>query len=206
MKKRNSQKLVLLLFLLFNSLVFCQQSTSESEYVVITYEIDRNKDQHPAKNYYWIIPVDSLKGNSDLKKYPLYFDEFSKDDLKDCRENKDLLLFTLVSKEDFNIDNKMKSDIKNLKGIVKDNRKKVERIVKKWANGYKEQIKIYVTPIKGNFCISNLSSNDEKMINYNGLVYLPIGNFSFNKSFFEGDKYKAVKYEDYINANYINSL
>ncbi len=202
MKKRNSQKLILLFFLLVNSFVFCQQSTSE--YVVITYEIDRNKDQHPTKSYYWIAPVDSLISQNDLKKYPLYFDEFSKDDLKDCKENKDLLLFTLVSKEDFNIDNEIKSDINNLKNIIKDNRKKVKQIVKKWANGYKEKIKIYATPIKGDFCFSNLSSNDVKMINYKGLVYLPIGNFSFNKAFFETAKYKEIKYGDYISDDYIN--
>jgi len=202
--KRNNQKAILLFFLFINSLVFCQQSTSE--YVVITYEIDRSKDQHPVRNYYWIVPVDSLAGNRDFKKYPLYFDEFSKDDLKNCSENRDLLLFTLVSKEDFDIDDKMKSDIKNLKDIVKDNRKKVESIVKKWTNGHTEKITIYVTPVKGDFCFSNLSSSDEKIINYKGLVYLPIGNFSFNKRFFESDQYKEVKYEDYINANYINSF
>jgi len=204
MKERISQKLALLLLLLINSFVFCQKSSSE--YIIITYEIDRNKDQHPAKDHYWITPVDSLKGNKDFKKYPLYFDEFSKGDLKDCRENKDLLLFTLVSKEDFNIDNKIKSDIENLKNIVKNNRRKISRIVKKWDNGYKEKITIYATPIKGDFCFSNLSSNDEKLINYKGLVYLPTGNFSFNESFFETAKYKEIKFGDYISSNYINSL
>lgn len=188
---------------MIGSVGFCQESTAE--YVVITYEVDRNKDNHPAKNYYWIVPVDSLMANNNIKKYPLYFDEFSKDDLKDCRENKDLLLFTLVSKEDFNIDNNIKSDIHNLKGIIKSNRKKVTRVVKKWSNGYKEKITIYATPIKGDFCFSNLSSNDEKMINYKGLVYLPVGSFSLNESFFETAKYKEVKYGDYISTNYINS-
>lgn len=202
MKKRNSQKVILLFLLFFNSFVFCQQSTSE--YVIITYEIDRNKDQHPKRNYYWIVPADSLTGHRNFKKYPLYFDEFSQDDLIDCKGNKDLALFTLVSNEDFNIDDKIKSDIEKLKYIVKDNRKKVESVVKKWSNGYTEKITIYVTPVRGDFCCSNLSTNDERIINYKGLIYLPIENFSFNKPFFESDKYKEVIYEDYIDSNYVN--
>lgn len=203
MKKRNSQKFILIVFVLINSFAFCQQSTSE--YVVITYEIDRNKDQHSAKNYYWIIPIDSLIGNNNFRKYPLYFDEFSKDDLKSCQENKDLILFTLLSGEDFDIDDKIKSDIKNLKKIVKDNRKKIERVVKKWSHGYKEKITIYATPIKGDFCFSNLSSKDEKLINYKGLVYIPNGNFSFNEPFLGTKKYRDIEYGDYLSNNYINS-
>ncbi|WP_026706150.1 hypothetical protein [Flavobacterium soli] len=202
MKRSNSQKVILWFLLFFNSFVFCQQSTSE--YVIITYEIDRNKDQHPTRNYYWIVPIDSLTGDRDFKKYPLYFDEFSQNDLNDCKGNKDLVLFTLVAKEDFTIGDKIKSDIEKLKYIVEDNRKKVESVVKKWTNGYTEKITIYVTPVKGDFCCSNLSSNDEKMINYKGLVYLPIGNFSFNEPFFESDKYKEIINEDYINSNYVN--
>lgn len=190
---------------MISSIGFCQAPIID-EYVVITYKVDRNKDNHPPTNYYWIVPVDSLNSNNDIKKYPLYFDEFSKEDLKDCQENKDLLLFTLVSKEDFNIDSKIKADIDNLKNIVKNNRKKVEQVVKKWSNGYKEEITIYATPIKGNFCFSNLSSSDEKMINYKGLVYLPVGDFSFNESFFKTTKYKEVRYGDYLGNDYINSL
>lgn len=204
MKKRNRVQLILLVFIFVSSLAFCQQSTLD--YVVITYKVDRNKDQHPSKNYYWIVPVDSLEGNNNFSKFPLYFDEFSKDDLKSCRENKDLLLFTLLPKEDFNLDEETKSNIKYLKTLIDTNRKKIKKVVKKWSNGYKEKITIYATPIKGDFCFSNLSAVDEKLINYKGTVYLPLKNFSFNKSFFESDKFKEIKYADYISSNYINFL
>lgn len=205
MRKNKIKKSVLLLCLLMVcSVVFCQESVAE--YVIITYSVDRNKDSHPPNDYYWIVPVDSLSGDNSIKKYPLYFDAFSKNDLKDCQENKDLLLFTLVSNEDFNIDSKVKADISNLKSIVKNNHKKVQQIVKKWSNGYKEKITVYITPIKGEFCYSNLSFNDEKMINYKGVVYLPVGYFSFNETFFKTAKYKEVMYADYIDSRYINTL
>lgn len=201
--KRNNQNFILLFFLFFSSFVFCQEQTSE--YVIITYKVNINKGHNHEKNYYWIIPLDSLNDSLSMKKYPLYFDNFSSDDLKDCRENKDLYLFSYHSDEEFILDDKMQSDINNLKRIVKDNRTKVERITKKWGKGYKEKITIYATPIKGEFCIGNMSSSDEKFTNYKGLVYLPTGNFSYNKLFSESETYNQIKKEYYLNTNYKNN-
>src|SRR5690606_21575384 len=180
-----------------------QEKVNTDSYIVITFKYDRTKDNHPAKDYYWISPLDSVKDVNNFNFYPLYFDVFSNQDLKECREQKNVNIFTMHKGEDFILEKSLTNNIATLKELVQLNKKKVQTVIKKWKAGYKEKITVYVTPVFGNFCSSNIAEYSGKEIDYEGVIYLPLSNFKLNTGFFETKEGKLVEGLDYLRNNFL---
>ena len=181
------------------------QGKTES-YIIVTFEYDRTKDNHPSRDYYWILPIESIKSSNDYNLYPLYFDEFSNEDLEECKEQKAINIFTMHKGEDFILDKSLSDEIGVLKEIVQSHKTKVQTIVKKWKVGYKEKITVYITPISGNFCSSNIADYSGKDIDYEGVIYLPLSDFKLNNDFFKSDKVKLVETLDFFKNRFYNRL
>lgn len=198
--------LVLIIVFMISFVGLSQEKVSTDSYIVISFKYDRSKDNHPAKDYYWILPLDSIKDVNNFNFYPLYFDEFSNQDLKECREQKDVNIFTMYKGEDFILEKSLTDNIATLKELVQLNKKKVQTVIKKWKAGYKEKITVYVTPVYGNFCSSNIAEYSGKEIDYEGVIYLPLSNFELNTDFFKTKEGKLVEELDYLKNKFFNKI
>lgn len=201
-----NKTLALIIVFMISFVGLSQEKVNTDSYIVITFKFDRTKDNHPAKDYYWILPLDSVKDVNNFNFYPLYFDEFSNQDLKECREQKNVNIFTMHKGEDFILEKSLTNNIATLKELVQLNKKKVQTVIKKWKAGYKEKITVYVTPVFGNFCSSNIAEYSGKEIDYEGVIYLPLSNFKLNTGFFETKEGKLVEGLDYLRNNFLNKI
>lgn len=200
-------KILVLIFVFMISFIgLSQEKVNADSYIIITFRYDRTKDNHPAKDYYWILPIDLIKDANNFNFYPLYFDEFSNEDLKECKEQKDVNIFTMHKGEDFILEKSLANNIDILKGLVQSNKKKVQTAVKKWKAGYKEKITVYITPVFGDFCSSNIAEYSSKEIDYQGTIYLPLSNFKLNTDFFKTEDEKLVEKLDYLKDNFFNKI
>ncbi|AWG26260.1 hypothetical protein [Flavobacterium kingsejongi] len=198
-------KIIISVSLLLTSFGIFSQKGEIPKYVIITYQTDKNRDQHPAKDYYWIIPLDdSFKGKNDFKIFPLYLDEFSKDDINDCVHGKNINILTMNSSEDFSWGEEDNKHINNLKNILDKNSKLFFKIKKKWTNNYNEKIKVFMTPVFGEFCNSLIAPESGKLIDYKGLIYIPIKNFNLYSDFYRLKYEKDILASDFSNLIYVN--
>ncbi len=189
--------------MLFNITSLFSQEGKDLKYAVITYIVDSNNKQHPPKEFYWIIPLDYLKGSNDFKIFPLYFEEFSINELKKCQEKKEIDIFRIDSDDNFSFENMYIENVKKLKSLIDKNRKKFFQIIKKWNNKYKEITTAYITPITGNFCNCNISHESGIQIDYNGEVYLPLSDFNYNE-ILKNQAINNIISSDMSNYNIIN--
>jgi hypothetical protein len=114
------------------------QSTSK-EYVVITFEGHFKISQHGTETYFWIIPVDSISASSSSLSR-LFVSNFSTNNLQDCCAGGpvDPILVTEVS--NFKLDDKYLSSLENLRQLILHDRKKLQKITKKWESGQEETV------------------------------------------------------------------
>jgi hypothetical protein len=204
MKNRNV--LFLIFILIINIRVFSQELKGD-EYIIVTFEFDRSDDMHSSNNYYWIIPLNVIESNKIINLYPLYFDEYSNNDLINCKENKEINIFTIEKGENFILEKTTEYDIQKLKKIILKKRKKVQVFIKKWLiDNITEKINVYITPVKGSFCSSNIANYSGKDVNYQGIIYLPLSDFKYNEGFFKSDKQIFIEKIDYLKINFKNKL
>ena len=196
---RNS--LIILAILIFNTFLAFSQSTKSNKYVIITCKIDKNKDNHPYEEYSWIIPLDSIQGKNSFKIYPLYLDEFSENNISECLKKDDINIFTMYDNDNFIVDNKGGMELMK---IIDKNKQKFFNVVKKWNKGYKENVKLFLTPVIGEFCNSTIAVKDSKRIGYKGVIYIPISNFEYYKDFNKSEFYSEIIFSDFSNTNFIN--
>ena len=199
------KKVIVAIFAFMISFVgLSQEKVYINFYIVITFQYNRTNDNHPEKDYYWILPVDSIKLVKKFNFFPLYFDEFSNQDLKECQEQKSVNVFTMYKGEDFVLEKSLSNNINTLKELIQFNKKRVQTIVKKWNAGFTEKITVSVTPISGNFCFSNIAEYSGNQINYKGIICLPISNFELNIDFFKTKEGKLVEEHDYLSNIFFN--
>ncbi|MDR0233056.1 MAG: hypothetical protein LBI82_13225 [Dysgonamonadaceae bacterium] len=192
-------KLVFIIFSLISLSIHAQLN----EYVVFTFESKRSIDKEFQK-YYWIAHKDSIK-DTDFRIYPLYLivGEFSKDNLDNCQKGDSIDIFVSTDKTNLDFDKDYESNVEDLISLIDNNRIKIQSIDISWAENKKakNKINIYATPIRGNFCncfqYHNLGTNK-----FNSFIYLPIGNFSYIKSFWDTPTASIVKYSDYSSIDY----
>ena len=191
-------KLVFVMLILMSLSSFAQLN----EYIIITFESKRSIDKGFQK-YYWIVPVDSIK-DTDFHIYPLYLivGSFSKDNLDNCQKGDSIDIFVSTDKTNLDFDKDYESNIENLISLIANNRVKIQTIDINWVeNKAKNKINIYATPIRGNFsnCFQchDLGSNKFK-----SFIYLPVANFSYNKSFWDTPTASMVKFSDYSRVDY----
>lgn len=195
-------RILLLIICLSMSIESYTQVSGSNGYIIMTFERTVNKyPQHGIEKFFWIMPVDSIY-DKHFSIFPLFIDGFSRNNLDSCCEAQKIDPFTITTQTNYDFDSNYLSEINHLQIIIKSQRKKVQEIIKKWAEDYKEVIKVYATPITGKFCSCILKKDGKKKVEYDGIVFIPMSSFSIYKNFVESKKYRFMIFSDYSKINF----
>ena len=176
---------------------------SEKSFVIATIEKKTTSSLHPLEFDYWIVP-ESKWDESDNPFMPLYIDGFSKTDIDECCLNDTLILFNSTAEESFVFSESFEQSVGTLRSLIARERVKVLTVKKKW-NDFKEEINVYLTPIKGVFCICELKHRDDNSkLGYYGKIAVPSNNFKINTKFWDTQKSKEIKRFDYTTLPFLS--
>lgn len=182
-------------FVLIFSNCLCQNTR---HYVVITFNDVYKVSQHGARNYFWIIPNDSVKSyESELSK--LFLSGFTRNNLEECCDGKAIDPFVLFAHSTFVFDQEYLQDLEELRLLISSHRRKLQSITKKWANGQRERITVYATPIRGRFCYSPFGETGQFRTGYRGGVVLPFSSFECDDSFWKTSSAQFILNRDFSN-------
>ena len=180
--------------------------TTENDYVILTVEIDKNKDFHGTFVYYWIIPIDSIDNWTNYNLCPVYLhSNFSSDSFEDCCNKKSVDIFTATTKTKYEFEDSFEIFEEECRNLVEKNRQHIQTISKKWNDNYIEKIKIFATPITGTFCYCPTHDAGLRFIDKVEIIYLPKDKLEYIDNFWNTEKSKIVKHFDYSYLNYRNS-
>lgn len=196
-----------LFLLFFFSLIFADiWAQDNQEYIIVTFVRERNKDNHKEQSYYWILERDRSKVNGFIF-YPLYLEGYSNNDITKCCGNDTVDIFTITTATNYDFKEDYLNEVENLTKLISDSNKKVQNITKKWEEGYKEKVKVYVTPINGMFCSCFVNKESVKKINGNEMIYLPMPSTKFetSKNYWETKKSRDIKFFDYSIIGFVNT-
>lgn len=177
----------------------------QDQFLIITYEIDRNKDMHGTFVYFWTTPIDSVNDNG-LDLLPVYIHDFySSDSYSKCchGDSIDFIIATTETRYDFNEDYLQQKEY--LFDLVDDNRILIQTIKKRWEKGYKETIRVFATPVLGQFCYCQVFGRSLNSTNEREAIYLPNKGFKILNNFWTTEKGSIAKYWDYSRINPENS-
>ena len=104
------------------------------------------------KNYYWITPIDSIEKRNSFTVFPVYMDGFSKESFDECKQGKQIDIFTFSGSPDFNLGTDYETNLRDLLSLIAINRIKIQSLLKVWGKNQEDKINIYATPITGEFC------------------------------------------------------
>lgn len=147
---------ILSFFLTLLTSICCAQESTEKEFVILTFEVDRNKDQHGVMIYYWITELEKHEKLEEYKEpiiYSIFLTEFySRNQLEACCIGQTSYPFYVFKNDDYNFPDGYSKYLTDLREKVRKNRIKIQVINKTWKGNYKEKITVYGTPVKGNIC------------------------------------------------------
>lgn len=151
--------------------------------------------------FYWITPVDSIENRLSFNIFPLYTEEYSKDNLDRCIKGDSVDVFSNTNETNFEFSENYRAQIKQFISIVDRNKIKVQTIAMKWTKGSRgnEIVKVYATPINGEFCncIQLHEIGGSHKSGFKALIYIPVTNFYFEEDFWNTRNGEIVKYADY---------
>lgn len=188
--KRGSVFLLLLV-----SLEVFSQSTS-TEYLVITIEDHYKTSQHGTQSYVWIVQVDSITSfNSNLS--PVFLSGFSVNNSQDCCAGVPVDPIVVTEASNFILSDDYMSNLENLKKLIVQNRKKLQKITKKWMSGQEQTIEVFATAIKGEFCQCDFHPVGQQRTGYKGKVCIPKSSFSAYEDFWKSSKANFILMQDF---------
>lgn len=200
------KNIILLLFVFVAFKVYGQE---KSEYVILTFISEDKGGRHPASTHYWIVKSDSISevGYS-MPTFPTYLNiEYSNDCLTRCCENKKIDLHTSTTSTEFNYPEEHIEQSESLLNLVTDNREFLQKIKVSWSDRkIKRIIKVYGTPINGQFCECEIYGLSLRFADGRKKVLIPKGNFSIAEGFWNTDKGKFVKFYDFSKVEPQNTL
>lgn len=193
-------KIILLALLLVGSIaIVCAQEKQTKEYLILSFErkfVVSKISPHGVQSYYWIIPLDSIKSYK-YHVYHLFIDGFSKKNIDDCCSGKEIDPFLVFSNEAKSRDTLDYKSLDKLHRIIKENKKELLSVSKKWKTGNREDIKIFAIPISGKFCWSDFHQFGQKRTGYKGKVFIPYSTFDFLPGFWDSSISKFVINRDF---------
>ena len=127
------------------------QVNDKANYVIISFEMSRSKDTKGIQKFYWITPIDSIK-KTDFYLFPLYLSEYSKDKLERCVKGDTIDVFTQTTATSYNFDKGYEEAVDSSILLLNKRKVKVQTITIEWTKGFKEEVKVYATPVIGKFC------------------------------------------------------
>ena len=140
--------------------------------------------------------------------FPTYLNmEYSNDCLTRCCENKKIDLLTSTTNTEFNYPEEHIEKSKSLLKLVSQNKQFLQKIRISWT----EQkilriIKVYATPINGQFCECEIYGLSLKFADRRKKVLLPNSDYSILDGFWNTDKGKFVKFYDFSKVEPQNTL
>jgi hypothetical protein len=201
---KNKKYLIILSFLSLTCGILSSQVNDKNNYVVITFEVSKSIEPKAKDKFYWITPVDSIK-EADFCLYPLYLEQYSKDNLDRCSKKDTIDIFTFTTATNFSFNEGYEAGVNLLISLINSKKTKVQTIAIKWDNGYKKDINVYATPITGKFC-NCLQSHLAGKNAFKGLIFIPLSDFNFDDIFWKSDQSKKVMFANYATVDFSSHL
>lgn len=144
---------------IFLTLFICQLVFAQtSKYVVITIDLKSTVSVHPNKNFSIIVELD--ENNRPIgKAAPVFFESFTDEQLKKCRDNKPIYVLTSFSGDTYVTSEKNRDIYKQNINIIFSNRQ-LNSKVKFSSDRYKSEMKLYTTVISGGFLKCPIEKED----------------------------------------------
>jgi len=206
---KSKKVLILVLSLLLTCEIVVSQVNSSSRFVVITFELTKGNSKN-KQFFYWITPVDSIEKKISFNIFPLYTEEYTKDNFDRCIKGDSVDIFKNTTATNFKFDEGYSSQIEQFVSLVNSKKTKVQTISLNWSAGSraKETVNVYATPVIGEFCnclqLSEIGGSHK--LEFSALVYMPVASFSFNQNFWDTENGKVMKYADYSLVEFTSYL
>lgn len=173
---------------------FVQGQTKE--YVVISVKQSYKFSPHGTQTYFWIVPVDSITTFKSNFSH-LFLSDFSLNNQQDCCVGNPIDPFVVNDKSNFELGQPYMVVLDELKSTILKNRRKLQKITKKWEDGQSQTIQIYATAILGDFCCCSYDIIGQNRTGYRGKVYIPKSSFSKFHKFWDMPKAKYLLKQDF---------
>ena len=198
-------KKVLILLLTLTTLNAFGQQDSLKEFVILTFEVDRNKDSHGTSVYYWIAELEKYEKVDEYKEptiYTLFLHEFySRNQLDSCCLNRTVYPFDFFQ-GNFEFPKNYSEYLNGLRKIVKDHRVLIQKISKNWKDNYKETVTVYGTPVRGQVC--KCVNAGSRILKPGDAVSFPKGEFQVIKDYRTDDKGMLI-FKDFSTMSFVNT-
>lgn len=170
-------------------------------FVVISIEDEYKISQHAVQRYLWIVPVDSLtRSNFTLAR--LFLSGVSEDNVKDCCSFRPMDPAVVGETSNFVIGKERLSLFEHLDQTISAKKVKLQTIRKKWVSGQKEEIKIFATPIEGEFCLCDYHPIGQARTGFKGMVCVPKGSGSHYDKFWTTSEAKQLYQFDFSTLDF----
>jgi hypothetical protein len=198
-------KLILIFFFLI-SLSGFSQNQKEKEFVILTFEMDRNKDSHGTFIYYWIAELEKYEKVDEYKEpkfYSLFLHELGgSDQLESCCLGKSSDPYTYTTASEFNFPENYTQYLTDLRDFVKRNRTKIQVIKKEWTKDNKEKVKVYATAVRGILCECEFNGNT--YLKNGSRISFPKGKYELIENYFTNDK-RILLFKDFSDFDFSNT-
>lgn len=192
---RKSRVLFLILIIGFFENSF-SQNQEVSMYVILTIEDTYKTSQHGTQTYFWIVAADSITSYQSTMSR-LFMSDFALNNLEDCCAGKPIDPLVYDQSTNFGLDSDYAASLKSFKELVLKNKRKVQKINKKWESGQAETIVVYATPVLGQFCSSDFHPIGQHRTGDHGRVYLPKSSFKYDEKFWSSTKANYILKQDF---------
>ncbi len=192
------------LFLFFGLLPNVCRCQIHGRYVIISFDHYVSFGMHGLQRYYWIFPTDSIKPNHKIVLCKLLRSDYSQEDLAKCCNGIEIDPKDIRQTPHFSFSQKHYDELQHFDDVVLKRRKRLATVKKSWQyfSNRKEYLRIFITPVTGNFCFSPLAKTGEKATGYSGNIYIPISSFEYDKTFWDDEKAKSILTHDFAGMEY----
>jgi len=195
---------IILLFL--SSIKAFSQQDNVKEFVILTFEMDRNKDSHRTFVYYWIAELEKYEKVDEYKEptiYSVFLHEFySRNQFDSCCLGKRSYPFDFFQGDNFEFPENYSDYLDELRKLIKNNRIKIQEIKKTWKHDYKETLSVYGTAVRGQLC--KCINGGQRLIKIGDQISFPKGKFEVIPDFWTNEKRILIFY-DFSAMNFVNT-
>lgn len=171
----------------------------KSNYIIITILKESNSKLDGYGETQWLIPEDSLKNlvfnYSSIT--PLFISDYSYDMIAQCKNNIPVDPFTFTTETSFSFPDSVSQNIEQMNKLISKNKKLIQTIKKKWETGYKEKVKIYATPVIGDFCKCKFENFSKVEFDTTKQIFIGFNKFYQQNQFWNSKSSNELKSIDF---------